>query len=152
MEAEAKGRRSAVEMDGSQWRGEVASCFFRALEMSATTQTLIAASTPRADITQSQSVKDVAQAALDSPQLLALLTAVIGPIVRQPGNSDLFGALSGLVIWLGAHYGLTVPPAVAVSLCVAGFVVFARVWQYASIWLGKRNAPVQPTPPPGGVL
>jgi hypothetical protein len=118
-----------------------------------TTQTLIAASAPRADIAQSRSVINVAQAGLDSPLLMTLLTTFIGPLVRQPGNSDLFGAVASVVIAFGAYYGLTISPPVALSLSTAAFVVFARAWQYTSIWLGKRKAmvavtgsPVQPTP------
>jgi hypothetical protein len=118
-----------------------------------TTQTLIAASAPRQDIVQATSVKDIAQAGLDSPQLLALLTTIVGPIVRQPGNSDLFGAAASLVVGIGAYYGFTISQPMAAALSTVCFVVFARIWQYTSIWLGKRKAlvavtgsPVQPAP------
>jgi hypothetical protein len=99
---------------------------------------------PRRDIVASNSVADVAQAGLNSPQLLALFTASLGPWVRQHGHSALVGAIGPVLILGAAQLGLTMNEDVSKVLTIALFVVGSYAWQAASIWYGKRNAPVQP--------
>lgn len=120
-----------------------------------TTQTLIAASAARTDIVQSESVKDVAQATINSPQLAALVTLVIGPLIRQYGHSALVGAIGPILILLASGFGLTMPQDISEALSVLLFVGGSYGWQALSIWLGRRKAmvavtgsPVQPTTGP----
>jgi hypothetical protein len=96
--------------------------------------------TKRQDIARADSPADIVQAALNSPQLMAILTETLGPMIRQYGNSNIAGAVAGTLVWVAAHYGVTLPPEVAVALCVGAFVVFSYLYQMFSIWRGKKAA------------
>lgn len=89
------------------------------------------------------SVQDV----LNNPALMAILTQLLGPFLRQYGHSSAVGAFGGLIVWAFAHYGLVVSPELAEAMCIAGMVVTSYLWQAFSIWRGKANAPVQPVTP-----
>lgn len=73
------------------------------------------------------------------------LVAVLGPYLRTYGNSPAVGAIAGLVVWELAHYGVTIDPQFAISLCVLAMVGAAYGWQKFSMWRGKKNAPITTT-------
>lgn len=106
-------------------------------------QTRIVVSNANAGVAASTSVQDI----LNNPALLALLTQLLGPFVRQFGHSSAVGAFSGLIVWAFTHYGLALSPELAEAMCVGAMVICSYAWQSWSIWAGKKNAPVQPTIP-----
>lgn len=92
-------------------------------------------------VANANSIQDI----LDSPETLALMQQLLGPFVAQYSHSALIGSLSGFAVWAAAHYGLSLPPAVAELLCVGAMVVASYAYQMYSMWAAKQKAPIKPT-------
>lgn len=90
-------------------------------------------------VAQSGDSKQLVQAALDNPQVLQAMQQVLGPYLRQIGHSALPGALGGLVVGLGARWGLEISPDLAQLMGVGAFIAASYAWQAGSIWWGKRR-------------
>lgn len=98
-----------------------------------------------AAVAQAQGVAPLAQIAVDNQAtVMAVLASYLAPYMRQYGHSALVAAIGPAVVAVAAYYGMPISADTAATLCVALFVGGSYLWQTISIWLGKRNAPIQP--------
>lgn len=94
-------------------------------------------------------VKDVITDIENDPDVKQGLQARLGPWLRQYGNSPIFCIATYLVAWEAKQYfQIDLDPQFTQYICGLLGLGAGYLYQKISIAWGKKQAPVQPAPPP----